>query len=355
MLGVQVLLKILAFLFNVYVVRRLGAAHFGEYSAVMAYVAIFSIFTDLGMATYSVRAIAEDRERTAWLLPNMVAIRMILSFVVIGIAPLSAYLLGKEHGLVWGIMVASAGQLIYAVQGPLSSVFTAYERLDHVSMSTMVSQLIFWALGVVLLLRGMGFIGLIVASLSGVAVAAIMLARILHRRFHVGRLIISPRRWLAILKDAIPFGVSDFSYIIMQRFDTVFMTLILSNSAVGWYNAPLTLITMMLLLAQSIAIAIYPSMVRGYQNSEGTMQSMTQRFIKYLLIFSLPLAMGGSLLAERIIVLLYNHRIPAFGAGDAGRAVGPAQPVPAGADRPHGGHAPSGAPRRPHQSDQRRA
>jgi O-antigen/teichoic acid export membrane protein len=305
-LGVQVLLKILAFLFNVYVVRRLGAAHFGEYSAVMAYVAIFSIFTDLGMATYSVRAIAEQRDRTTWLLPNMVAIRALLSLLVIGVAPLSAFLLGKEHGLVLGILVASAGQLIYAVQGPLSSVFTAYERLDHVSVSTMVSQLIFWALGVVLLLRGMGFIGLIVASLAGVAVSAVMLARILHRRFHVGRLAVSPRRWGAILRDAIPFGISDFSYVIMQRFDTVFMTLILSTAAVGWYNAPLALITMMLLLAQSIAVAIYPSMVRGYQDSEGTMQAMTQRFVKYLFMLSLPLAVGGTLLARPLIVLLYT-------------------------------------------------
>ena len=305
-LGVQVLLKIFAFLFNVYVVRRLGAVHFGEYSAVMAYVAIFSIFTDLGMATYSVRAIAEDRSRTHWLLPNMVAIRMILSVVVIGIAPLSAYLLGKEHGLVLGILVASAGQLIYAVQGPLASVFTAYERLDHVSMNTMISQLVFWALGVALLLQGMGFIGLILASLAGVAVATIMLARTLHRRLHIGRLTISPGRWRRILADALPFGASDFSYVVMQRFDTVLMTLVLSTAAVGWYNAPLALITMMLLLAQSISIAIYPSMVRGYQDGESTMQAMTQRFIKYLLIFSLPMAVGGCILAERIIVLLYT-------------------------------------------------
>jgi O-antigen/teichoic acid export membrane protein len=52
-LGVQVVLKILAFLFNVYVVRRLGDVHFGQYSAVMAYVAMFAIFTDWGMSPYA--------------------------------------------------------------------------------------------------------------------------------------------------------------------------------------------------------------------------------------------------------------------------------------------------------------
>jgi O-antigen/teichoic acid export membrane protein len=161
-------------------------------------------------------------------------------------------------------------------------------------------------LGVALLLRGMGFIGLILASLAGVAVATVLLARTLHRKLHIGRLALSPRRWRQILADALPFGASDFSYVVMQRSDTVLMTLILSSAAVGWYNAPLALITMMLLLAQSISIAVYPSMVRGYQDGEGTMQAMVQRFIKYLLIFSLPMAVGGCILAERIIVLLYT-------------------------------------------------
>jgi hypothetical protein len=45
--------KVLGFLFNVYVVRRLGDVHFGQYSAVMAYVAMFAIFTDWGMSPYA--------------------------------------------------------------------------------------------------------------------------------------------------------------------------------------------------------------------------------------------------------------------------------------------------------------
>ena len=58
MLSGQILLKVLAFVFNVYVVRRLGDAHFGRYSAALAYVAIFAMFTDLGTSSLSVREMA---------------------------------------------------------------------------------------------------------------------------------------------------------------------------------------------------------------------------------------------------------------------------------------------------------
>ncbi|MFW6116426.1 MAG: oligosaccharide flippase family protein, partial [bacterium] len=62
MLGGQFVIKVLAFIFNVYVVRRLGSAHYGRYSTAIAYVAIFAVFTDLGTSTLSVREMAEKEK-----------------------------------------------------------------------------------------------------------------------------------------------------------------------------------------------------------------------------------------------------------------------------------------------------
>jgi len=305
-LGAQVVLKVLAFLFNVYVVRRLGAAHFGQYSAIIAYVSIFAIFTDWGMAPYAIREMAEDTHKTSWLLPNIVAIRLILSLIITIIAPLSAHWLGKEDEMVLGIFIASAGLLIYAFQGPLDTALTARERLDYTATYSVVNQLVFWSLGVVLLLRGMGFIGLIVASLSGVMVAAVLAGRALCK-LGIGRLTLSVRRWPKLLLDALPFGISDIAYVIMQHFDTVLMSFLLSNAAVGWYNVPYTLINMILLIAQSIAIAMYPSMVRGYKANPESLRNVARQAIKYLLILCLPIAVGGTILAKPIITTLYTE------------------------------------------------
>jgi len=305
-LGSQVLLKVLAFLFNVYIVRRLGDFHFGQYSAVMAYVAIFAVFTDCGMAPYAVRQMAEDHRRTSWLLPNIVTIRLVLSLIITIVAPLSAYWFGKEHEMVLGILIASAGLLIYAFQGPLDSALTARERLDYTATFSVINQLVFWGLGVLLLINGMGFIGLIIAFLSGAAVTAVLSARALLK-LGVDHLVLSIRRWPRLLLDALPFGVSDVAYVFMQRFDTVLMSFVLTNAAVGWYSVPYTLINMILLIAQSIAIAMYPSMVRGYKADPESLRDVTRQSIKYLLLVCLPVAVGGTILADRIIITLYTN------------------------------------------------
>jgi O-antigen/teichoic acid export membrane protein len=310
-LGVQVSMKILGFLFNVYIVRRLGDVHFGQYSTVMAYVAIFGIFTDLGMAPYAVREMAEDRKRIGWLLPSIVAIRMVLSLIIAVVAPLSAYWLGKGHHMVLGIFIASLGLLLYALQGPLSSVLMARERLDYNAMFMLVSQLIFWGLGVFLLVGGMGFIGLIIASLVGVAVMALLSGWVLFFKLGVSCLSLSIRRWPRLFLNALPFGVSGIADVLMQRFDTVLMSFVLTDAAVGWYNVPYTLMNMMLLIAQSIGQAMYPSMVRGHKADPNLLPSVVWRSAKYLLIICLPLVVGGTLLADQIIIFLYTEEFAA--------------------------------------------
>lgn len=305
-LGVQVVLKVLAFLFNVYVVRRLGAVHFGQYSAVVAYVAMFAIFTDWGMSPYAVREMANDSSRTSTLLPNIIAIRVVLSLIVTIVAPLSALWLGKESDMVLGILIASVGLLCYAFQGPLDSALTARERLDYTSMFSLVNQLVFWGLGVLLLLNGLGFIGLIIASMVGVATVAVLSGWRLFG-MGVGRLALSVHRWPELFVAALPFGVSGISYAFMQRFDTVLMSFVLTDAAVGWYNVPWALINMVLLIAQSIAVAMYPSMVRSHTENPESLPQVVWQAIKYLLIVCLPIVVGGTVLADRIIITLYEE------------------------------------------------
>jgi len=92
----------------------------------------------------------------------------------------------------------------------------------------------------------------------------------------------------------------------MQWFDTVLMSFVLTDAAVGWYNVPWTLINMMLLVAQSIAIAMYPSMVRSYTEDPSSLPQVVWQSIKYLLIVCLPVVVGGTVLADRIIITLYE-------------------------------------------------
>jgi O-antigen/teichoic acid export membrane protein len=308
MLAGQILIKILALAFSVYVVRRLGDTNFGRYSAALAYVAIFAIFTDLGTSTLSVREMARRGENIAWMVPNIMALRALLSVVVIVVITVLAWLLNKTPDMVLGIFVASCGMLLYAFQGPLDSTLIASERLDFSSAIALLNQVVFVVLGTILLLVGAGYIGLLLASLVGVLAMGLASAYVARRvlKLHFERP--HPLRWWHILRASFPFSILMATDVLGRRFDTVFMSFVLVDAAIGWYNVPFNLVFMMLLLAQSLALAIYPSLIKQYDSGRGSIQDTAQRALRYLLLVSLPLAVGGMLLASRIIILLYHQQ-----------------------------------------------
>jgi O-antigen/teichoic acid export membrane protein len=307
MLGGQILIKMFAFVFNVYVVRRLGDVHFGRYSAALAYVAIFAMFTDLGTSALSVREMARKKENIAWMVPDIVALRAVLSLMAIAIITLSAWLLGKTPDMVLGIFIASCGLLLYAFQGPLDSVMIAQERLDFSSVFRLLNQTAFMILGTILLLVGTGYIGLLLASLVGTLVMGLASVYVVRQVLRLPFERPDPRHWWSLLQAGFPFGIMGAIREFASRFDTVFMSFVLTDAAVGWYNVPYNLIIMMLLLAQSLAISMYPTLVREYDSGRNSIQGTVQRALRYLLLLSLPIAVGGMLLADRIIVLLYGQ------------------------------------------------
>jgi O-antigen/teichoic acid export membrane protein len=306
-MGIQVVMKAMSFLFNIYVVRRLGADHFGKYAAVMAFIAIFAIFSDLGMAPYMLREIARDRKNIRWLLPNVIVMRFLLSGLVVVVATLIAQFLGKEQDMVLGIFVGACGLFLYAIQGPLDATLMAWERLDYSASFSLVNQLVFWGLGTLFLVIGWGFIGLLIASLAGIACMAILEGRVVFQEISFRDLALSPRSWGKLVKAGLPFGISSLSFSLQGRFDSVLMSVTLTDATVGWYNVPLQLIQMLMLLARSVCTSMFPSLTRAYSQEPESIYGIVRRSLKYLLMLSLPIAVGGMVVADKFIVTLYTE------------------------------------------------
>jgi O-antigen/teichoic acid export membrane protein len=304
----QILIKIFAFIFSIYVVRTLGAEHFGRYAAALAYVSIFAMLTDLGTSALSVREMARNKENIAWMVPDIMLLRGLLSLAAIGIITLSAWLFGKTSPEILGIFIASFVLLVYAFQGPLDSLMVSQERLDFSSVFKLLDKMTFMILGTILLVVGMGYIGLLIATLVGVLVMGIASQGVVQWVLRLRFTRPNPGRWWSLIKAGFPFGIKGAANEFTRRFDTVFMSFALTHEAVGWYNVPLNMLLTMMVMAQSLAMSIYPTMVREYDSGRGSIQGTVQRAMRYLLLLSLPAAIGGMLLADKIILVLYGEQ-----------------------------------------------
>lgn len=307
-LGAEAVIKLLSFVFNIYVVRQLGDERFGYYSTVLAYVGIFSIIGDLGMTQYVTREIARRRRRVDELFWDLVAIRLILStLATIFIVTSAVFVAGYQAEMAWGIGIACVSLFLYAFFGPINIVLVGHERIDNASVLNVVIQMFFIGLGAWVLLAGYSFYGLIVASYIGVPVAALVGAvRIKKLKLATFKFQINPRSWLSLLKYSLPFALVTFTLLVGRDVDTVLLSLWRSPEEVGWYKAAYNLIFKFLFVQGALLASLTPQLSRYYGVSKERVAKTFNTSVKVFWALSFPVAVGGTLLAEPIIIWLFS-------------------------------------------------
>jgi O-antigen/teichoic acid export membrane protein len=310
-LAAQIAIKLLSFAFTVLIIRNLGASDFGQYAAVIGFGTVFLFIADLGLAPYTVREVARLRdapdgpEQIRGLYANLLALRLILA-VIAGIMVVGAAVLtGRPSLMIGAIALNAITVLIYAVHGSSEALLAGHERLDLTSGVRVVNQLVFVVLGGLALWLGFGYYGLIVATMIGVAVMTVLVVRAL-RRIGIRPGAITPQRWLPLLRAAIPFGVIGLTLGLSYRFDTVLLNIFSGDLATGHYNAAYNLIFALVTLSNVLNTALYPSLSRQSVVAPDSLPQVYERLLRYLLLVALPITVGGFILAEPIVGLLFG-------------------------------------------------
>lgn len=304
-MGGQIALKLLSFAYSVAVVRQLGSDLYGYYVTAIALVEILAVFADLGMANYVVREIAKDRSRVAALYGNMVALRVLLGAGVFVCNVLLAWAIGYDPGMIGYVALGSLGLLLYSVRGPLTSVLQGFERIDQTVRLNVLNQVVVIAVGGVLLWLGLGVIGVFIASFVAIVVTTVSAWR-MTRRLTELPLRIQLHSWPTLVRAGIPFALTTFATMLSFRMDTVLLSLWNSAQEVAWYNIAYNLIFALLALSSSFNSALVPSLTRQYKLDPEAVGRFYANTVKLLWIAAVPIAIGTTFLAERLVVLIYG-------------------------------------------------
>ena len=301
-------LKALSFLFSVYVVRRLGDDRFGQYSTVLAILGLCSIVAELGITQWAQREIARDRTQTGVLFWNIVVLRLLLAVVGIAGITLGTALAGYKPILVLGVFIASCGFFLSAWDAPLKMLLVANEYFSYTVAATVIGQLVVVFLGGALLLSGQGFISLIVATivsiLPQIAISAWAIKRHRLAEFPFS---IRPRSWPRLIGAGLPFGVITLSLTISFSIDSVMLSRLQPENVVGWYNVAYHLARNTLFFFSGFSVAMVPSLSQAYAHDTAVVDRWYYRSVKFILLATLPLAVGGMMVAFPLIRFLYTE------------------------------------------------
>ena len=302
----QIASFIIGFFYIMYTARYLGAAGFGILSFALAFTGIFGVFSDLGLQQLTVREVARDKALASKYLGNIAAIKIILVIITFGLIALFINLLGYPEQTIKVVYLVALSIIFNAFSGMFYSIFQAYEKMEYQSIGSILSSILMLSGALFAISQGFSVVGfatlyfLVSAVILGYSFVVCVWKFVAPKiEFDWGFL-------KPTIKEALPFGLAIVFMTIFYWVDTVMLSLMKGDAVVGWYNAAYRLVLVLLFVPGTFIAAIYPIMSKFYTTSQNSLRLSFEKSFKYLTILGVPIGVGTTLLAQRIILLIFG-------------------------------------------------
>jgi len=304
---------ILGFFYVMYTARYLGAAGFGILSFALAFTGIFGVFTDLGLRPLTVREVARNKSLAPKYLANVSAMKIILVSITFGLIALVINLLGYPKQTIKVVYLVALSVIFGAFSGMFYSIFQAFEKMEYQSLGQILNSTLILFGAIFAIKQGFSVIGFASIYFLVSIIALVYSFLILRWKFSNPTLAWSPRKieidwsfWKPTIKEALPFGVSGIFITVYYWIDSVMLSTMVGNEVVGWYNAAYRLVVILLFIPSIINTAIFPAMSKFYISSQNSLNLMTKEYFKLMLVIGIPIGIGTTLLADRVILSIFG-------------------------------------------------
>ena len=299
--------KILRFVLIIFAARILGDANYGKFSFALAFTSLFLILSDGGIHQLLIREIARWPDKAKKYIGNAFFIKVIFSFFALIIMLSAAYLTKKPQDVLLTVYIISFAQIIASFSLFFKSIFQAFQKMKYDAISTVIGDGLTASLGIILLVMGGNYIGLsymylIANTINLIFCVWITKYKIIDIEFDLDKQLIK-----FFIKEGFPFGVLFFFAIMYTYIDTVMLSFMKGDEAVGWYNAAYRLIFAVLFVATGTMEAVFPVLSEYYQASMSNFKQLFEKVFKTMFIIGFSLASLIFLISNRLILFLYGN------------------------------------------------
>lgn len=217
-------------------VRHLGDADFGRYSAVLAVIGIVAGLTEGGVNTIALRelAAAGDVAQRGRTMRDLMGLRLVLSSAGAVLAVGFASAAGYSESLVLGTAVAALGMVLALTQTLVAAVLQARLRFGWAAVIEFLRAAVSTGLIVTLVLLDAGVLAFLAVAVPA-GLASLLITVVLVRGSITLRPAFHPRRWMPLLRDTIVFAIAIAVNTLYFRVTLVIMTLVTTAVQTGYF------------------------------------------------------------------------------------------------------------------------
>jgi O-antigen/teichoic acid export membrane protein len=326
LLGAEVLIRLMTLVLTIYIARSYGTATFGIFALAIAMGSLFEIISNMGLGTIFLQRVSGHSAAMPKQLGVFLPLRLILSALGLALTIGAAVLLNKNADTFAAIALSGLYFSIFSIVMFLFCCFDARQKMQFTAGVKLFKFSVLFALGMYIVYLGYPVQYVFIAYICAAVVAFVITAALVSRYFAKISLVFGAEArgaWKKIIREGWPITLSGTFVYIYNYLDTIIISVMKGESAVGLYQVSYKIIGTLFILATIINQAYLPKLIEthagGADNAvrggaaggsaaggSAALSTVFNRALKSIFFWSLPITFGGIILGERIIPFVFG-------------------------------------------------
>ena len=307
----EIVSKVVSTLYFVILARYVGVDGVGQISAGQAVVYTLILLVGFGMDQLLIRDVSADKSRVGPYVTTVLALRVVLAALFVGILVIVVNALGYSRELATIAYLYGANAVLRAFTDVALDVFRAYERMEYNLVVRVSRDVINVVLSLIAIWMGAEIAWIVMVSVAASALELVLAWMLFRRHFDVPL----PRPDLLVgkrmLVTALPFLLVAVYPLAQSQLNTIVLSATASVTQVGRFAAANTVMAMLLLAPSIFTQALYPVFSRlstRESSARGSRLRMAYRkSFDYMFMLGAAVSVGTYLTADRILPLVLGE------------------------------------------------
>lgn len=283
--------------------RTIGAAGFGQYATVLAFLYVFQVLADFGLDSILTREISKPGADEKKIISSVFMTRGVLLACALGLSFFIIQFTPYPPEVKNGVFVAAAGFFLLSLSGVLMGVFQKHLKTiipAVADITTRVTQLA--AVGYLYATHGSVTAFLSVFVLGAVVNFSIIFYQV--RKETGFRLVFDGKEIGAMLRESWPLAVSTIMILVYFKGDTLILSFMHSARDVGIYSVAYKILENIIFFPAMFVGLVMPLLSKYYISDKELFRTVFQKTFDFLAVIAIPLVFGGIYCAQDIIRII---------------------------------------------------
>jgi O-antigen/teichoic acid export membrane protein len=282
-------------------IRHLGPADFGRYTAVISLVTILAAIAEAGLTSLGVREHSVlPPGRRGELVSELVGLRLVTTAAGVAISVAFAAFVGYDREMVVGVLIAGLGMLLFGLQASYAIPLQSRLRLGWVTALELIRQAVLLLAVAALVAANASLVPFFWATVVS-SLAALLVVMPLVR----GLLPLVPRfrttDWRRLLALTVPFATANALGAVYVYLIVVVLSLTATEQETGYFGASFRVFIVISAVPGLLVASAFPILARAARDDTNRLAYGLQRLWEMMLLLGVGAALCTALGAELAI------------------------------------------------------